>query len=154
MFDTTPPLLRITGKCEPAVCNMASVRNSDDHKQSFKHRNDEFLLIECISATSINAPTGGGYSETGCLSVTNFLHVFKVSCVGTSQSMYSLEMNKVSLKTSITKETQGFHITISTEKISLWNLREPPINGVWAPYWSLALRSLLTLTFRYTLVYL
>lgn len=57
MFDILPSLLRITGKGEPSVCILASIRTTDDHKQSFKHRNDEFLLIECIRATSINTHT-------------------------------------------------------------------------------------------------
>ena len=48
----------------------------------------------------------GCYSETVHLNVTNFLlKVLKFSWVGTSQSMYSLEMNKATLKTSITEET-------------------------------------------------
>ena len=74
------------------------------------------------------------------LNVTNFLHVWKVSCVGTSQSTHFLEVNKASLKTSITKEAEWFCITISTEEISLcyW---KPPFTGFQAPHWSPALQA-------------
>lgn len=83
----------------------------------------------------------GSYSDSMCLNATIFLHVLKVACVGTSQSMFSLEMNKASLKTSITKETEWFCITISAERIRLCNLWKPPINSVWAPYWAPTLQA-------------
>lgn len=55
IFSTTPPLLRITRKRQPALCMMAPIRNIDDHKQSFKNRNVEFQCIERISVTSVKA---------------------------------------------------------------------------------------------------
>lgn len=84
---------------------MAPIRNIDDHKQSFKNRNDESPHSECISVTSIDAHANRGklLRKLG-RDVTSILQGLKVACVGTSQSMHSLEMNKASLETSFTKK--------------------------------------------------
>lgn len=99
---------------------------------------NSYWLKSSVFPTSMPIQIHRCYSETVSLNVTNFLHVWKVSRVGTSQSMYSLERNTANLKTSITKEVEWFCVTISTEGISV-SYWKPPLNGFWAPHWSLAL---------------
>lgn len=79
-----------------------------------------------VSALPASTPTQieGSYLRSVCRDFTSILQVLKVACVGTSQSMHSLEMNKAILKTSFTKETEGSCASISTERTSLRNLRK------------------------------
>lgn len=59
-----------------------------------------------VSALPASTPTQieGSYLGSVCWDVTSILQVLKVACVGTSQSMHSLEMNKASLETSFTRK--------------------------------------------------
>lgn len=65
-----------------------------------------YRLNASVLATSMPTQIEGCYSETASLKVTDFLHVLKLSHVGTAQSMSSLEVNEASLKTSVTKEAE------------------------------------------------